>query len=98
MEQHPLYSISRLLRYLLCLRCLLGESVPSASSRRSLSRPGCGTLPSLSALLLARIGGMSMTCFMKAASTLLTALLCFLRLPAQPPSLLECLPVWKSGL
>lgn len=85
-------SISKLFLYLLCLRFRQGEALLPASSSRSLSRWGLDGLPGVSALLLVRVGVTSSRPLMTVASMLLTALLCFLRFPAQPSSLLKCLP------
>lgn len=46
----------------------------------------------MSLLLFVRMTGASASPIVKTASMPLTALLCFLRFPAHPPSLLVCLP------
>ena len=46
----------------------------------------------MSLLLFVRMTDASSSPPVKTASMLLTALLCFLRFPAHPPSLLKCLP------
>ncbi len=51
----------------------------------------------MSLLLFVRMTGDSSMLLAKTASMLLTALLCFLRFPAQPPSLLMCLPAEQPG-
>lgn len=89
-------SISKLFLYLLCLRFRQGEALLPELSSRSLSRWGWDGLPGVSALLLVRMGFTSSRPLMTVASTLLTALLCFLRFPAQPSSVLKCLPAKES--
>ena len=89
------YGISRLFRYRLCLRCLLGESLLSASSSVSLSRRGRLLGSACAALLALRAGASLSRLFAKPASTLLIARRCLPRLPAQPPSLPRCLPVQR---